>query len=136
MLSGFPIYIVPSSGVPIYRQIIDQVQAQVASGRMAVGQFLPSVRETAAALEINPMTVSKAYASLEQLDVVEHVRGRGMRISSNKPADNASQSLVQVRSLFEQAVARSHQLALTKEDVLEMIDPLLDQLGSNNDCKG
>ncbi len=136
MLSGFPIYIFPSSGVPIYRQIIEQVQAQIASGRMTVGQFLPSVRETAAALEVNPMTVSKAYASLEHLGVVEHVRGKGMRISPARRADNVTESRAQVRLLFEHAIARSHQLALTKKDVLELIDPLLNQLDRNNERKG
>lgn len=103
---------------------------------MAVGQFLPSVRETAAALQVNPMTVSKAYALLEQLGAVDHVRGKGMRIRAIKPMDDATKSLDQVRSLFEHAIARSHQLALTRKDVLELIDPLLDQLDCNHEPKG
>ena len=55
----------PSSGVPIYRQIMDQVRALVASGRLQAGDMLPSIRQLAGDLEVNMMTVSKAYARLE-----------------------------------------------------------------------
>ena len=52
----------PSSGAPIYRQIMDQVKALVASRRLVPGQMLPSIRQLATDLEVNMMTVSKAYA--------------------------------------------------------------------------
>ena len=71
----------PSSGVPIYRQLMDQVRALAASGRLATGELLPSIRQLATDLEVNMMTVSKAYARLEAEGVLERVRGTGMRIS-------------------------------------------------------
>src|SRR5947209_18587417 len=67
-----------SSGVPIYRQLMDQVRALVASGRLAEGDLLPSVRQVAQDLQVNQMTVSKAYSLLERERVVERVRGHGM----------------------------------------------------------
>src|SRR5580658_9073455 len=76
----FRFHVAPSSGVPIYRQLLDQVRAQIATGRLAPGEFLPSVRQVAAELTVNPMTVSKAYSLLERDGVVELVRGQGMRV--------------------------------------------------------
>src|SRR4051812_15843065 len=79
----------PTSGVPIYRQLVDQVRRNVASGRLQVGDFLPSVRSVALELEINPMTVSKAYSLLEREQVVELVRGQGMRVASPPAAQSS-----------------------------------------------
>src|SRR5205807_7468926 len=73
----------PSSGVPIYRQLMDQIRALVASGRLAEGDLLPSVRQLGQDLQVNQMTVSKAYSLLERDGVVERVRGQGMRVNYN-----------------------------------------------------
>ena len=70
----------PSSGVPIYRQIMDQVRSLIQSGRWQADTMVPSVRQMAIDLEINAMTVSKAYARLELDGVLERVRGTGMRV--------------------------------------------------------
>src|SRR5262245_47663350 len=70
----------PTSGVPIYRQLVDQVRALVAGGKLRPGDLLPSVRQVAQAADINPMTVSKAYSRLEIEGLVDRVRGQGMRI--------------------------------------------------------
>ncbi len=70
----------PSSGVPIYRQIMDQVRSLIQSGRWQIGTMVPSVRQMATDLEINAMTVSKAYSRLEIDGVLERVRGMGMRV--------------------------------------------------------
>src|SRR5687768_5509167 len=59
MRPAVSIYVLPNSGVPIYRQLMDQLKAQVAGGRLAAGAFLPSVRQVAEELQVNPMTVSK-----------------------------------------------------------------------------
>ncbi len=79
--SSLQFEIQPSSGVPIYRQLMDQVRALAASGRLPAGELLPSIRQLATDLEVNMMTVSKAYARLEAEGVLERVRGTGMRIS-------------------------------------------------------
>src|ERR1700752_5137023 len=75
-----------SSGVPIYRQLMDQVRALVASGRLAEGDLLPPVRQVAQHLQVNQMTVSKAYSLLEREGVVERMRGQGMRVNYVAPA--------------------------------------------------
>lgn len=71
----------PSSGVPIYRQIVQQARYSIASGRVQSGDRLPSVRAIATELGINPMTVSKAYSMLEQAGVVVRQPGIGMVVS-------------------------------------------------------
>ncbi len=73
----------PSSGIPIYQQIVDQVRSQIASGGLAAGASLPSVRSIASNLGVNPMTVSKAYSILERGGVVVRQPGVGMLVSQN-----------------------------------------------------
>ncbi len=110
----------PGSGVPIYRQIFDQVKLGIATGRWHPGDFMPSVREVSSMLEINPMTVSKAYSQLEKSGYVEFVRGLGMRIPASAPAEvNASRPEDEVAPLLREVVNRSQQLSLERERVIE-----------------
>ena len=120
----------PSSGVPIYRQLIDQVQSLVAGGRLKPGDTLPSVRELAGSLEVNPMTVSKAYSRLEADGVLARLRGRGMVVAAASDADTADGlSLAarqgDVRPLVEQAVVRARQLNLTDRQFQAVVNALL-----------
>ncbi|MFO0791497.1 MAG: GntR family transcriptional regulator, partial [Pirellulales bacterium] len=78
----------PTSGVPIYRQIVDQVHALVAGGHLKEGALLPSVRQVAQSAAVNPMTVSKAYSRLEAEGVVRRARGLGMEVLA--PSQNGS----------------------------------------------
>jgi len=112
--------VVPGSGVPIYRQIFDQVKIGVATGRWQSGDFMPSVREVSAALEINPMTVSKAYSLLEKSGHVEFVRGLGMRIPASAPVElNAARPEDELVPLLREVVNKSQQMSLGPEQVIE-----------------
>ena len=118
----FTFAILASSGVPIYRQIIDQVKTQVATGKLAPGGFLPSVRQVASECEVNPMTVSKAYSLLEKEEVLEYVRGQGMRVKA--VAESKRDHRVRSRQLIplvKDVVSRARQLSLNKGDVLRML---------------
>ena len=79
----------PQSGVPIYRQILEQVRRMVASGQLPPGTALPSVRDLALRHTINPMTISRAYSILETEGLLERHRGRPMTVASQ--ARNHSQ---------------------------------------------
>jgi len=72
----------PKSGVPYYRQIIDQIRYGVASGRLSVGEQLPTVRALAVQLKVNLNTVSKAYRELEIQSLLESQQGTGTFIGS------------------------------------------------------
>ena len=69
------------SGVPIYRQIMDQVRRLVSAGQLAAGDQLESVRELSSRLKVNPMTVSKAYSFLEREGLLERRRGVGQFVA-------------------------------------------------------
>ena len=67
----------PQSGLPVYRQMIQQLKERIASGQLAPDTQLPSVRDLSAELHINPLTVAKAYQFLERDGFVEFRRGHG-----------------------------------------------------------
>lgn len=121
----------PSSGVPIYRQLMDQVRALVASGRLAEGDLLPSVRQVAQDLQVNLMTVSKAYSLLEREKVVERVRGSGMRVNLKSSRGTLKERLTELRPLLEQVATQAYQLALTREQVLAALEPLFKERGND-----
>lgn len=79
------------SGVPIYRQLIDQIKRLIAGGRLAAGDDLPSVRELASVYQINAMTISKAYQQLEAEGLLVRRRGKPMQVAeSAKVAESAA----------------------------------------------
>src|SRR4051812_18501166 len=115
----------PTSGLPIYRQIVDQVHALVAGGLLREGDLLPSVRQVASSAAVNPMTVSKAYSRLEAEGLVRRARGLGMQIlppSQNGSVDERKQ---QFRAILEPAIHRARQLGLNQKQIREVISTLL-----------
>lgn len=118
----------PNSGIPIYRQIVDQVHALVAGGRLTAGDLLPSVRTVAKGADVNPMTVSKAYSLLEAEGLVERVRGLGMRVASGGVDGSVAARQQQLRTLLEPAMHRAAQLGLTQKQTRQVIDSLLKEL--------
>jgi len=130
MAASFRFQVFPSSGLPIYRQIMDQVCQLVAAGRLKAGEFLPSVRQLAQALQINPMTVSKAYSLLEREGVVEFVRGQGMRVydRNDRNSTTIQQREQALLPLLQQVVATAYQLSLDSERVKALMEPLLKEL--------
>lgn len=115
----------PSSGVPIYRQLMEQVKSLVASGAAAPGDMLPSVRELSSTLEINMMTVSRAYSKLQDQDVVEHVRGRGMRVRGQNPARSLNDRKQEVEELADPVILRAIQLGLTDDQIISLFRRLI-----------
>jgi GntR family transcriptional regulator len=115
----------PASGVPIYRQLQDQIRSQIAGGRLAAGEFLPSVRQLAQRLAVNPMTISKAYSLLERDGLVELVRGQGMRVNAPSPSANGKARRQVLLPLLQQVAATARQLSLSPREVLDLLEPLL-----------
>jgi GntR family transcriptional regulator len=110
--------IAPGSLDPIYRQLVDQVRRLVAGGQLAPGETLPSVRDVAQQLTVNPMTVSKAYGLLETEGVLVRRRGIGMTVAGlprNKHA--AAERLVLLRPTLERAAREARELELEPDAV-------------------
>lgn len=125
MAPAFFLQVSPTSGVPIYRQLLDQIRAQVASGRLPPDEFLPSVRQLAQQLQVNPMTVSKAYSLLERDGLVELVRGQGMRVKAPTPSANGKARRQVLLPLLEQVAATARQLSVEPDEVIALLKPLL-----------
>jgi GntR family transcriptional regulator len=115
----------PTSGVPIYRQIVEQVLALLAGGTLKEGDLLPSVRHVARDAAVNPMTVSKAYSRLENEGIVRRVRGQGMQVLAPSHNGTLDQRKLQFRALVEPALHRARQLGLNRAQIREVISSLL-----------
>lgn len=118
----------PSSGIPIYRQVMEQVNRLVASGALKAGDELPSVRQVAGHFEVNPMTISKAYSLLEATGVLERVRGKGMIVASDRTATRSLKKRMElVEPILREAASQANQLGLPKEAVLETLARFLEE---------
>ncbi len=121
----FLFQITASSGVPIYHQLITQIKTLIATDRLKAGMFLPSIRQAGQELEVNPMTVSKAYAILEREGVLQNVRGQGMRVAESvRPLKDHKDRKGQIRPILEQLIANARQLSLKREDIVTMLENL------------
>ena len=120
--SPFFFKIVINCGVPIYRQLIDQVHTGIAAGPLAPGVFLPSIRQVAKDLNIDPMTVSKAYSILSREGITENVRGKGIRIiSSSISVGHLKNRKKALSPLLEQLINSAQQFSLAPDEVMEML---------------
>ncbi|HLI86957.1 MAG TPA: GntR family transcriptional regulator [Bryobacteraceae bacterium] len=109
------------SGVPVYRQLIDQVLAARAAGLLAVGDQLPTVRQVAVDLAINPNTVARAWRELEIRGIIETQQGTGTFISQQKVEGGEVARRRQLDRLVEDFVARAGAAGFSIEDVLEQL---------------
>jgi len=107
------------SGVPVYRQIIDQVRGGVASGALAAGDQLPTVRALAVDLAINPNTVVRAYRELELGGLLETHQGTGTFISAQKLKKADAERERQLRQIASDAVARAGAAGFTLDELIE-----------------
>ncbi|MDQ8198666.1 GntR family transcriptional regulator [Pelagicoccus enzymogenes] len=97
-------YLDPRSGVPYYRQIIDQIRFGMATGQVKVGEQLPTVRALAVKLQVNLNTVTKAYKELEIQKILETQQGTGTFIGSVKVEVSAKERRAKLKSLCEEFV--------------------------------
>jgi GntR family transcriptional regulator len=112
----------PQSGIPIYRQIVEQVRRLVASGQLEAGSELPSVREVALEHTVNFNTVSKAYALLEAEGLLVRHRGKPMTIAAQpRSGGDAKRRLEHVTAQVEQLIFAAQQLHLEADEVLAFI---------------
>jgi DNA-binding transcriptional regulator YhcF (GntR family) len=114
-----------ASGVPVYRQIIDQVLGGLAAGRLAVGDQLPTVRQAAVDLAVNPNTVVRAYRELEIRGVIETQQGTGTFIARKKQKQDEAAHRRQLVQLAQEFVARAGSAGFTIEDLMEQLNDLL-----------
>ncbi|MBD8529203.1 MULTISPECIES: GntR family transcriptional regulator [unclassified Massilia] len=118
--------ITTGSSEPIYRQLVEQVRRLVAAGQLAPGDGMPSVREVAQVLALNPMTVSKAYGLLEMEGLLARQRGMGMRVAERAGAARSTASRAELlRPTLERAALEARQLELDSDTVLSLFTLIL-----------
>jgi GntR family transcriptional regulator len=112
----------PASGVPIYRQLVEQIRRLIVGGQLPAGTELPSVRELAITHAVNPMTVSKAYSLLEAEGLLQRNRGRPMTVTGGRKAQaSLAQRMKQLEPQAAQLVTAGRQLELTDKDLTALI---------------
>jgi len=112
----------PASGIPIYRQLIEQVRRMVSSGQLKPGDPLPSVREVALNHAVNPMTISKAYSLLEAEGLLDRQRGKAMTIAHQQQIkESKTERLQRLQPVLEQLALAARQLELDPDDVVRAL---------------
>jgi len=113
------------SGVPVYRQLIDQVRGGIAAGSLAPGDQLPTVRQLAVDLAINPNTVMRAYRELELGGLLETHQGTGTFISNKKLEKKSAERERQLSQMAGEFAARAGAAGFTLEELIERLGDLL-----------
>ena len=113
------------SGVPVYRQLIDQVRGSIASGSLRAGDQLPTVRQLAVDLAINPNTVLRAYRELELGGLLETHQGTGTFIADKKLEKNDAERARQRGQIAAEAAARAGAAGFSLEELLDRLRDLL-----------
>ncbi len=114
------------NGIPAYRQIMDQVRLQISGGMLAPGAELPSTRTLAAALSLNPMTVSKAYSLLERDGILERRRGQALVVRAVHEDDSQTDRIEQLRRSLSGPAAIAHQLGIPPVQATRIFREALD----------
>jgi GntR family transcriptional regulator len=118
----------PHSGEPLFAQIVLQVKGAVARGHLAAGAQLPSVRELAVALTINPNTVVRAYEALERDGVIVRKKGSGCFVTEQRPALLQRARQRQVDGLLGRAVTEAFHLGASSDEIRDACERGIDQL--------
>ena len=110
----------PSSGVPVYRQLIEQVRHAIETGALRPGEQLPGTRKVAEDLVMNPNTVAKAYQELEHLGVIEMRKGLGAFVA--RDGRKGGDVLQKARPVLRQAVDRMAGIGLSEEQMRRLFE--------------
>jgi GntR family transcriptional regulator len=122
------LHINPSSGVPIYLQIENQVKHYIASGALKSGEALPSVRQVAADLRVNPNTAARAYQNLERDGLLRTVPGGRSYVAENPGGLLKSEKIRRLRPYARQIAVEGSQLRLDPQDIVNLVQQEVDAL--------
>lgn len=118
---GMQLHISPHDGVPIYRQIVNQIKHLVASERLKPGDEMPPIRKLAQHLIINPNTVARAYRDLEQEGILVSRQGSGTRVSDDGSPLSERQRMKILSERADSLVTEARQLKVDVDDVIDLV---------------
>ena len=122
------IQVTTGSKSPIYRQVIDQIRAAIVSGKVTVGDPLPSVRSLATELLVNPNTIAKAYSSLVRDGVLDSQQGRGYFVAKRREIFSKAERKRRLSDAMAPAIAEAISLGFDRQDVMTEIDKQFQRL--------
>lgn len=132
-MARVPFQVDPRSPTPIYDQIASSVKHAVAGGALAEGEALPSVRQLAVDLRVNPNTVARAYRELEAEGVVESRRGQGTFIAAGGKRLTAAGRRKSLEPAILRLAADAHALGLDRDELTGQVGASWDALASRRD---
>ena len=118
----------PHSGVPIFRQLMEQVKLAIASSRLTPGDPLPSVRSLAVPLGVNPMTISKAYNLLEREGILERRPGKPLVVADLPPDELGAQRLSELEKKLKPAAVMCLRLDIDPDEAVALLRRLIAEL--------
>lgn len=116
------------SRTPIYEQIIDSIKELVVKGVLIPGERLPSVRDMAKEMTLNPNTVQKAYQELERQGIISTLRGKGTFISEDIQANNKILKRSKLMEELKKLVVEAIYLDLSKDELIDYIKDIYDDI--------
>jgi len=131
-MSNLPLRLTQASGVPYYRQVVDQMAELIRSGQLPVGTLLPSVRELARQLLVSLITIRRAYADLESGGLIVRRQGQGTFVAEGVEVTSRERALAEARAQLADAVARARQLGLDGPELRRHVARLLEQAGEDS----
>ena len=123
----------PSSGVPIYLQLMEQVKHSVETGALRPGEQLPGIRPLAEELVINPNTVAKAYRELEHEGIIELRHGAGAFVSANGRTRKVTDTMRAGQTLVGGTVERLRARGVTDEEIRRLFEAALNDRGGQSE---
>ena len=127
------VHVDPSNGMAIYDQIVRQVKFAVASEALRPGNLVPSVRELARDLAVNPNTVARAYRELQSDHVLQPLRGTGLEITVDAPKRCRQDRVALLRERLRSVLVEARQSGLDPDEVRKLADEELARLEAKRD---
>lgn len=118
----------PSNGIAIYEQIVNQVSFAVAGQALKAGDLVPSVRQLARTLAVNPNTVARAYGQLRRDGILQSVRGTGLTVTSEAAKVCRAARSDFVRKRIRQVLQEAHHSGLPRDEILKLVERELDPI--------
>jgi GntR family transcriptional regulator len=125
--AGILFDIKPRSSIPIYQQLVDGVKEAIARGVLAPGERMPTVREMATQLSINPNTIAKAYQKLETEGVIETMRSRGTFVAGRTVMADSPEARAKLAGLMEKVMVEAYHMGIDSDELRQLFDDSLEK---------
>jgi len=125
-VNPLPLELSEASGMPFYRQIVDQVAELIRSDQLAPGTRLPSVRDLAGQTMVSLITIRRSYSDLEAAGLIQRRQGQGTFVADEIEGASREQALSEGHQVLTEAVTKAGRLGLSADDIRRLVDKALD----------